>query len=369
MVLWLLGILLILIGSSILFVSFYPSFGGDVDEERRKTYKQSPQFTDRTFKNSQAVNLNPSFSETLTIARKFFFTKVVEGRPTKDISVPSLEASSFHSNYSEPRLLWLGHSSFWLQIHQMNILLDPVFSEVAAPHPWLGDKRFNKNNPVQIADLPPIDAVLISHDHYDHLDYETMLQLKDKVRHFYVPLGVGVHLEAWGISADKITELDWWESKQIASLELVCTPARHFSGRKLNNRQHTLWSSWVIQTPTHKLFFSGDSGYDKHFKEIGIQFGPFDLALMECGQYNKMWPDIHMFPEETAQAGKDIQAKKIMPIHWGVFKLALHSWVDPIERVQKAADSLNIPLITPKIGEWFSIHTNTNENWWHEYQP
>ncbi|MCV6630956.1 MAG: MBL fold metallo-hydrolase, partial [Flavobacteriaceae bacterium] len=213
MVLWLLGILLILIGSSILFVSFYPSFGGDVDEERRKTYKQSPQFTDRTFKNSQAVNLNPSFSETLTIARKFFFTKVEEGRPKKDISVPSLQASSYSSSDSEPRLLWLGHSSFWLQINDKNILLDPVFSKVAAPHPWLGGKRFNKNNPIEIADLPPIDAVLISHDHYDHLDYETVLQLKDKVTHFYLPLGVGVHLEAWGISVDKITELDWWESK------------------------------------------------------------------------------------------------------------------------------------------------------------
>lgn len=182
---------------------------------------------------------------------------------------------------------------------------------------------------------------------------------------FYTPLGVGVHLEAWGIGKERISELDWWQDVKFEGLTFTCTPAQHFSGRKFNNRQSTLWSSWVIQSHSESIFFSGDSGYGPHFKEIGEAFGPFDFAMVECGQYNKMWPDIHMFPEETAQVGIDLDAKRVMPIHWGAFKLALHSWTDPVERVVKKAEELNVNLVTPEIGESiFLENLDSSPNWW-----
>ena len=181
-----------------------------------------------------------------------------------------------------------------------------------------------------------------------------------------MPLGVGAHLEAWGVASDKITELDWWEETSLNELKFVCTPAQHFSGRKFNNRQSTLWSSWVIKSPNENIYFSGDSGYASHFKEIGNKYGPFDLALLECGQYNQMWSDIHMMPEETAQAGLDLKANKIMPIHWAGFKLALHSWTDPIIRVKAKALELNLNVITPIIGENIVVKDSLNNyiNWW-----
>lgn len=220
--------------------------------------------------------------------------------------------------------------------------------------------------PIAIEKLPKIDAVVISHDHYDHLDYESIKKLKTKVDAYFVPLGVGVHLEAWDIDSTKITEMDWWEEKTFENIQLVCAPAQHFSGRKFSNGQSTLWSSWIIKTDSTSIYFSGDGGYGTHFKEIGEKYGPFDFAMMECGQYNKMWPDIHMFPEETAQAGVDIQAKAIMPIHWGAFKLALHSWTDPIERVSKKAEELQIHLVAPEIGEPIVINALPKSNmvWW-----
>ena len=184
---------------------------------------------------------------------------------------------------------------------------------------------------------------------------------------FYVPLGVGVHLESWDVPTDKIKELDWWQETEFGDLQFICTPAQHFSGRKFSNGQSTLWASWVIKSNEESIFFSGDSGYADHFKQIGEAYGPFDLALLECGQYNKMWPDIHMFPEETAQAGMDLRAKSIMPIHWGAFKLALHSWTDPIERVSKKAKNLGVHMISPKIGQMIELHTLdtwTGSNWW-----
>ena len=182
---------------------------------------------------------------------------------------------------------------------------------------------------------------------------------------FYTPLGVGVHLIEWGVDKERIIELDWWEETNYEDLIFRCTPAQHFSGRKLSNRQSTLWSSWVIQSDKENIFFSGDSGYGPHFKEIGEKYGPFDIAMMECGQYNEMWPEIHMFPEETAQAGLDVQAKQIMPIHWGAFKLAMHEWTDPIERVVAKADELKIPVIAPEIGQPIVIEKITyDKNYW-----
>ncbi|OWW25896.1 hypothetical protein B4Q04_09910 [Zobellia sp. OII3] len=365
-----LGAFVILIGllivAYLLFNNFYPSLGGDVSKERRQDYEVSPQFKDGKFNNSKAVPKDLSFGETLDLAYKFFTTEVKNGRPKEDLEVLKLDSARVAAYKSQTRMVWFGHSSFLLQMEGKNILLDPMFGMVPAPHPWLGDERFNKEMPLDIEKLPQIDAVIFSHDHYDHLDYETILGIKDKVEHYFVPLGLGVHLEAWGISSDKITELDWWQEKELGDITLVCTPAQHFSGRKLNNGQSTLWGSWVVKSVSESIYFSGDSGYAPHFKEIGEKYGPFDLALMECGQYDKMWPDIHMMPEETAQAGLDVRAKKIMPIHWAGFKLALHDWKDPIIRVRKKAIELNVKVIAPRIGQEIMVADSlgTYPNWW-----
>lgn len=352
-----------------LFVNFYPSFGGDVDKDREERYKTSQQYTEGKFVNEKAgVPKDFSFSEMLTMSKKFFFETIENGRPEVDPQMLRVDSLQLVKKNKEPRFVWFGHSAFLLQLENKNILIDPMFGKVPAPHPWLGAKRFNKELSIAIEKLPKIDAVVISHDHYDHLDYESIVLLEEKVSLYFVPLGVGVHLEAWGISKDAIVEMDWWDTYAYDTIELTCTPAQHFSGRKFSNGQSTLWSSWVIKTNETNLYFSGDSGYGSHFKAIGEKLGPFDLAWLECGQYNKMWPDIHMFPEQTAQAGVDLQAKTIMPIHWGAFKLAMHSWTDPVTRVCEKAKELNIPIITPMIGELTTIPIETEryqlQDWW-----
>ncbi len=359
----------VLIIAYFLFVNFYPSFGGDISKEQKLEFAKSDNYRNGQFVNKKDVPKDLSFSETLSLAGKFFFTKVKNGSPAKDISVQKIDSVNIANYKNNTRLIWFGHSSFLLQIEGKNILIDPMFGKVAAPHDLLGSKRFNSEMPIVIEELPKIDAVLLSHDHYDHLDYSSITKLKDKVELFYTPLGVGSHLEAWGIEREHIIELDWWEDKVFKDLQFVCTPAQHFSGRKFNNRQSTLWSSWVIKSKTETLFFSGDSGYASHFKEIGDAYGPFNFAMLECGQYNKMWADIHMFPEETAQAGIDLKADLVMPIHWGAFKLALHDWTEPVNRFKTKATELQLNFITPEIGEEIILDTEeyNNSDWWKEW--
>ncbi len=367
--LWtILAIVGVLILVYFLFVSFYPSFGGDVSKEKKLEFAKSKNYKNGQFVNKKDVPKELSFSETLSLTHKFFFTKVPNGSPSKDIGVQKIDSSNIANYKSDTRLIWFGHSSFLLQIDEKNILIDPMFGKVAAPLDVLGANRFNSEMPIAIEKLPKIDAVLISHDHYDHLDYPSIKKLKDKVEIFYTPLGVGSHLEAWGIEKERIIELDWWESEVFKDLQFVCTPAQHFSGRKFDNRQSTLWASWVIKSKTESLFFSGDSGYAPHFKEIGNFYGPFDFAMIECGQYNEMWADIHMFPEETAKAGIDLKAKLVMPIHWGAFKLALHDWTEPVRRFKIKAEELQLIHITPQIGENIILGAKEHDasNWWQE---
>ncbi len=365
--LWIvLSIVLFVVIGYLSFVNFYPSFGGTISKELQLKYTSSPNFKNGKFVNTDhSIPKKLSFSETLGLTKKFFFTKVPKGRPDANIEVKKIDSAAIADYQGPIRLIWFGHSAFLLQIEGKNILIDPMFGDVAAPHDWLGTNRFNPQMPIDIAELNKIDAVVISHDHYDHLDYGSIKELKTKVGHYFTPLGVGTHLEAWGVAKDRITELDWWQDIDFKGIKLVCTPAQHFSGRKFDNGQSTLWSSWVIQSKEENIFFSGDSGYAPHFKKIGDSYGPFKFAMIECGQYNDMWPDIHMFPEETAQAAVDLRAKTMMPIHWGSFKLALHSWTDPVERVTKKARELEIPMVTPQIGEFILLDDlNNNTTWW-----
>jgi L-ascorbate metabolism protein UlaG (beta-lactamase superfamily) len=285
------------------------------------------------------------------------------------IKIDSLSIANH--NASTTQLIWFGHSAFLLLIDGKKILIDPMFGNSPSPIELLGPKRFSKELPIEIEKLPFIDAVIISHDHYDHLDYNSINRLKGKVGQFFTPLGVGNHLIRWGVAKDKIQELDWWESTRFKGIDLVCCPARHFSGRGLFDKSSTLWCSWVISGSKDNIYFSGDSGYDTHFKEIGEKYGPFDISLIECGQYNDNWKLIHMMPEESAQAGVDLKSKLVVPIHWGAFSLALHDWTDPIERIVKKSNELGIPLATPKIGEPFEVNSTeieiSTEYWWLNY--
>lgn len=349
----------------LLFVNLSPEFGGKATKEKLQEYAKSENYTEGKFINLENVNTDMKSGDMLK-AIGGMLKKNPNATPNLPITIQKIDSISIADYNDNTRFIWFGHSAFLVQINGKNILLDPMLGEVPAPHPWLGGKRFSNGLPIEIEKLPKIDAVLISHDHYDHLDYGSIKKLKDKVNHFYTPLGLGNHLLKWGVPKEKITELDWWQSATLDGLTFTSTPAQHFSGRGLSDRDKTLWCSWVLQSSTENIFFSGDSGYAPHFKEIGKKFGHFDFAMMECGQYNKLWSTIHMFPEQTAQAGIDLNAKKMMPIHWGAFKLAQHSWTDPIERISKKANELNIELITPKIGEPFTISQpeKIDNNWW-----
>ena len=359
-------IALIVIGG-FLFLHFSPEFGGKASEEQRLAYSKSDHFKKGKFVNYGDINMDLSGRDMLKAIGGMLKT-IPHSVPDQNIETLKIDSLDIIEYGPKTRLVWFGHSTFLLQISNKIILVDPMLGTVPAPHPMLGTKRFSDELPIAIEKIPFIDAVFFTHDHYDHLDYGSVQKLKNKVKTFYTPLGVGAHLEAWGVAKENIVELDWWEEVSFEELTFRCTPAQHFSGRGISDRAQTLWSSWIIQSPTENLFFSGDSGYAPHFKEIGERYGPFDLALLECGQYNELWPTVHMFPEQTAMAGVDVNAKMIMPIHWGAFKLSHHTWTDPVERVSRKARELRIGIITPRIGEQIELDSMviSEPNWWQQ---
>jgi len=269
------------------------------------------------------------------------------------------------------RLIWLGHSSVLVEIDGHRVLTDPVLSERASPFSAVGPRRFHPS-PVPLQQLTGIDAVVISHSHYDHLDETTVKHLAATGTHFYVGLGVGTHLQQWGVPKAQLHEMDWWEALKLGALTITATPARHYSGRGLFDYQETLWASWSVAGPDHRFFFSGDSGYSAQFREIGAQLGPFDLTIIKAGSYGpgQSWADIHMPPEESAQVHEDVRGKVWLPVHWATFNLAYHDWDEPIERAISAADPRGIPLLTPKLGELVHVKAPpVRETWWRNVQP
>ncbi|MDC8004316.1 MBL fold metallo-hydrolase [Aureisphaera galaxeae] len=367
MLLILLGLIGILVIGYFLFVNLHPAFGGDVSKELKETYAKSDNHEDGKFINIDGVDDDITFGKGMKIMRTMLFNRFPNAKPDKELPMLKADSAQVADYNGSARLIWFGHSTFLLQAEGKDILIDPMLTDMPSPISRDAQRRFNKSLPIEIEQLPHIDAVLISHDHYDHLDYESIKRLREKVTHFFVPLGVGVHLEAWDVPKDRITEMDWWEETQYEGFRFACTPAQHFSGRKFNNRGSTLWASWVITSENNNIFFSGDSGYGEHFKAIGEKYGPFDFAMLECGQYNELWPVIHMMPEETAQAGVDVGARVIMPIHWGAFQLAMHDWDDPVKRVVKQAQAINIPVVVPKMGASIDLNTldgGTYSKWW-----
>jgi len=351
----------------ILFLNLSPQFGAGATKEQKTDYAKSGHYENGEFLNQSKTVIDASYWNMIK--------EMVKGspnrQPNQNIVVEKIDSTTIENhNANITQLTWFGHSAFLLQIDGKNILLDPMLGESPAPHPLIGAKRYSKEIPIEIEKLPFIDAIIISHDHYDHLDYGSIQKLKIKVGQYYVPLGVGNHLIKWGVSIEKIHELNWWEEIEFNGVKLVCTPARHFSGRGILDRASTLWSSWVIKGKKDNIYFGGDSGYDTHFKEIGDKYGPFDISLMECGQYDEEWKVIHMLPEETVHASIDLKSKLVLPIHWAAFTMAYHDWTDPIERITKKANEMNLPLTTPKIGEPIIIGTETypTEKWWENYK-
>ncbi|MCQ6264115.1 MBL fold metallo-hydrolase [Fictibacillus sp. WQ 8-8] len=345
------------------FMNGYPDFGRRPSKQKRESFQNSFQFKHDHFVNETPTVMDTSLSTTLSIAKDFIKGNPM-GRPDQPLKMVKLKVQD--GLEKNTRITWFGHSALMLEMDGKRILLDPMFGQAPSPFPMFGGKRYSKILPFTIEDLPFIDAVFFSHDHYDHLDYRSIKKLKEKAGRFFVPLGVGSHLESWGVESGRISEHDWWDEIEWEGLHLVCTPARHFSGRSLMDRNTTLWCSWVIKGKQSKIFFSGDSGYGPHFKNIGDRYGPFDAAMMECGQYDDRWSEIHMMPEETVQAFIDVKGDLLIPIHWSAFTLALHDWTDPIERVTKEAGKRNVPVAAPQIGEAVIIGTENYPQrvWW-----
>jgi L-ascorbate metabolism protein UlaG (beta-lactamase superfamily) len=312
---------------------------------------------------NDAPRQQPGLLKTLKILWDFAFHKPANTVPGQALPVQALTREQLLAA-PDNTLFRLGHSTILMKLNGEFWLTDPVFSKRASPVQWAGPARFHAP-PISIAELPPIKGVILSHNHYDHLDYAAIRELADKTEHFLAPLGVGDTLVSWGVPVDKVRQLAWWESASAGSLKLTATPAQHFSGRTLWDSNKTLWASWVIESGELKVFFSGDTGYFKGFKEIGERFGPFDLTLMETGAYDPQWPDIHMQPKETMQAHIDLRGKVMLPIHNGTFDLAMHSWDDPFEQITALAAGRSQTLATPMIGEALNIaQPQATGAWW-----
>jgi L-ascorbate metabolism protein UlaG (beta-lactamase superfamily) len=323
--------------------------------------KQSPNYKRNAFQNVSHTPMKPDNVSYWKMITEFMKKDKNTVPPVK---LPFVKTDLHSINSSSPVIVWFGHSSYFIRINKKNFLIDPVFSGNAAPFSFMV-KAFAGSNEYKAEDMPDIDYLILTHDHYDHLDFKTVKKLKKKVDKIYCSMGISSHLKYWGFDITKINELDWWETGQLEeNISLTAAPARHFSGRGIKRGQ-TLWSSFILKTKDHSVYIGGDSGYDSHFKEIGNKFGPFDIAILEAGQYNTMWPLIHMMPEETVQATIDLKAKALLPVHWGKFTLAMHSWTDSITRVLAKAKELNVKVLTPRIGQPLVLEDGFQaETWW-----
>ncbi|WP_229252616.1 MBL fold metallo-hydrolase [Dyadobacter helix] len=355
--------LIIFFAIAVFLILQLKSFGKEPTGARLERIRKSPNYRNGSFQNLTKTPVNAENSSFTKILVMFMFGKDKNAEPI--VPLPSVRTNLKGPPQTQPTITYFGHSSYLIQIDGKNILMDPVFCERTSPVQFLGSKNFEGTHVYGLVDMPRIDFVFLSHDHYDHMDYETLREFTGRETRFVVPLGAGEHLEYWGISPAHITELDWWEETSVVpGLKITSTPARHFSGRNFN-RGKSLWTSYVMQSDSYRIFLGGDSGYEKHFAEIGSKFGPFDLAILECGQYNEMWPYIHMMPEETAQASVDLRAKVLWPVHWGKFALGMHAWNEPIIRVSKKAEEMGIKLTTPRIGEQIVLpNTLPDQKWW-----
>lgn len=324
-------------------------FGQIPQGSHMEQIQKSPNYRNGEFQNLEPTSLFPANESQWSSTKEFLFGDKANRRPDRPLPVVKTDLKNL--NKSDDLVVWLGHSSFYMQLAGKKILVDPVLSSYAAPLPFM-NCAFDGGYSYTPETIPDIDILVISHDHWDHLDYPTIMALKDRVTTIITPLGVGSHLRYWGVPADKIHELDWNEDISPANgFAISVLPARHFSGRGMFVKNQTLWASFAFVTPEHKIYYSGDSGYGTHFADIGKRFGAFDLAILENGQYDKRWANIHMMPEEVARAADDLHARALLPVHAGRFSISLHSWDDPYKRLSIASQNKSYKLLTPMIGE------------------
>ena len=348
--------IIVIVLIAVVFAVFQlPQFGGTFEGDRLRRMRASRQFIDGRFQNTPPQDTESSWIETWKLYRQ---GQIREPR----FEVPVVDVTLNASPSRELKAIWLGHSSVLVELDGVRILTDPVLSDVASPVPPIGPKRMHRP-PVALPDLRGIDGVVISHDHYDHLDMKTVQQLAPQGTHFFVPLGIGAHLERWNVPAAQIHEMDWWESAPLKGVTIHCTPARHYSGRKRMNNS-TLWSSWTVRG-TRSVYYSGDTGYSPHFAEIRRRLGSIDLNVIKVGSYGETWLDIHMDPESAVQAHLDLGGKTLLPVHWATFNLSYHAWEEPIERTLAAARAKGASVVTPKLGEPFAFgQPFPNVAWW-----
>lgn len=358
-------ILLILLVLLIVGGSLYlrhDRFGAKADGDRLKQMESKPNYRNGVFENIEPTPSVAEGTSSWDIFRNFFFTRKDRNKPSH--LIPVIKTDLHHIPMNRDAYVWFGHSSYFIQLDGRRILVDPVFSQYATPV-RISIRAFNTTYSYTVDDIPDIDILFITHDHWDHLDYNTFIKLKQRVKHIVTGLGVGAHLEKWGYPADCISELYWGDQVTLDDFRITATTARHFSGRTFK-RNTTLWSSFVLEG-SKKWFLGGDGGYGQHFKRIGHQHGPFDFAVLENGQYDRLWPYIHMLPEEVVQAAQDLQAVHTVPVHSAKFPLANHAWDEPLVRVSEAAQKKRVSVLTPQIGQLvFMDSVPANSAWWED---
>ncbi len=336
-------------------------FGQKPVKEKRAGFINSANFKEGSFVNVEPTSVNPNNVSMIKILKDF------KNRPKlvkPDREIPFVKTDLLNNHSDKLSVVWFGHSSYLIKSQGLTILVDPVFSGHASPVKFFG-KAFAGADYYDAEHLPNIDLLIITHDHFDHLDYRTISKIHPRVKQIVTPLGVGSHLEYWNVDRNKITELDWWNGCHLDSgIEITATPARHFSGRGVK-RATSLWASFVLRFHGYKIFIGGDSGYDEQFKIIGNKFNGFDLAFLECGQYGIDWPHIHMTPEETVQAAMDLNTDVLFPVHWAKFVLSTHIWNEPIQRLAEAAKRESQVVVSPLIGESYTLGADhAQKTWW-----
>lgn len=361
MIFGIIGLALILALAAFLFMQ-HPMFGKLPEGERLERIRQSPNYKDGTFHNQSPTQMILSNKSKPRMLWEFLFVKVKDLKPVEKIPAIKTDLKTLPSD--EDLLLWLGHSSLYMQISGKRILIDPTLVS-ASPLPFVNG-AFAGTDIYRPDDMPDIDYLIITHDHWDHLDYKTMLNLKGRTGKVVCPLGVGAHLEYWGFDLSQIIELDWNDHIRLdKDIQLTALPARHFSGRGLNSN-HSLWAGYMLQSPLGNIYVSGDTGYDMHFLKIKEQFGDIELAIMENGQYNEDWRYIHFIPEDLVKAVKELQPKRVMTVHNSKYALGRHAWYEPLQKIEEASQSDSFALITPMIGEPVKLKDSaqTFTKWW-----
>lgn len=355
-----LGLFVALVIAFLAFVAVtaWPNIGAWPKDTPTQADTKSPQWHGQRFANPEPMYMN----------LKGGIWQILQSKPGEepDAPVPTKDSSALYAKppVSGLRVTWFGHSSMLVEIDGVNVVVDPFWSERASPFPWLGPKRWYEP-PVSIDHLPHVDVVIVSHDHYDHLDRASVQAFNARGVRFIVPLGIGAHLRDWGVPNDRITELDWWQEESVGTLRIVSTPSRHASGRLEAHSDATLWTGYALIGPTHRAFYSGDTGMNDTFADVGRRLGPFDVTMIEDGQYDAQWPDWHLGPEQAMRVHEDVRGKVLIPVHWGLLKLAHHGWTEPAERILAAARCSKADVLIPEPGQAVEPTTHPSiPRWW-----